>query len=252
MSKMLQAFGAVFLIAGVALAVMIFAAPGQMQVLALTPEVAAIFLVGGPLALGLGSLLEAQGTDVVGSSAISAERPAAAESVAMKPVNWNKPVESEPAKTAAATAAAGAAVVAGAAAAKIDPAKASPGVVDTINALEQAKTDIAMALGIEQSPKEKEKPAFSVVPPAAEKIEKPAVIVTPPAASVTPAATVSSAATDDDEADDPDLYVVEEKVIRGRPARVLSDGTVEAETDEGWMRFENLEHLDEYLEAMAP
>jgi hypothetical protein len=25
---------------------------------------------------------------------------------------------------------------------------------------------------------------------------------------------------------------------------------VEAETDEGWMRFENLEHLDEYLDAM--
>jgi hypothetical protein len=37
-----------------------------------------------------------------------------------------------------------------------------------------------------------------------------------------------------------------------RPARILSDGTVEAETDEGWMRFENLEHLDEYLDAMAP
>lgn len=47
-----------------------------------------------------------------------------------------------------------------------------------------------------------------------------------------------------------DLYVVEDKVIRGRPARILSDGTVEAETDEGWMRFENLEHLDEYLDAI--
>ena len=54
------------------------------------------------------------------------------------------------------------------------------------------------------------------------------------------------------EAADGELYVVEEKVIRGRPARVLSDGTVEAETDDGWMRFENLEHLDEYLEAMVP
>jgi hypothetical protein len=48
------------------------------------------------------------------------------------------------------------------------------------------------------------------------------------------------------------LYVVEEKFIRGRPARVLSDGTVEAETDEGWMRFENREHLEEYLDAMSP
>ena len=42
------------------------------------------------------------------------------------------------------------------------------------------------------------------------------------------------------------------RVLCNRPARVLSDGTVEAETDEGWMRFENLEHLDEYLEATAP
>lgn len=47
-----------------------------------------------------------------------------------------------------------------------------------------------------------------------------------------------------------ELYVVEDKVIRGRPARILSDGTVEAETDEGWMRFENLDHLDEYLDAI--
>ncbi|MFO1088236.1 MAG: hypothetical protein U1E46_01495 [Hyphomicrobiales bacterium] len=45
------------------------------------------------------------------------------------------------------------------------------------------------------------------------------------------------------------LYVVEEKIVRGKPARFLSDGTVEAETDEGWMRFENLEHLEEYLDA---
>ena len=29
-------------------------------------------------------------------------------------------------------------------------------------------------------------------------------------------------------------------------------GTVEAETDDGWMRFENLEHLEEYLDAMSP
>ena len=47
-----------------------------------------------------------------------------------------------------------------------------------------------------------------------------------------------------------DLYVVEERTIAGKPARVLSDGTVEAETDEGWMRFENVEHLEEYLDAM--
>ena len=38
--------------------------------------------------------------------------------------------------------------------------------------------------------------------------------------------------------------------IRGKAARVLSDNTVEAETEEGWMRFENIEHLEEYLDAM--
>jgi hypothetical protein len=46
------------------------------------------------------------------------------------------------------------------------------------------------------------------------------------------------------------LYVVEEREIAGKQARVLSDGTVEAETDEGWMRFENPEHLEEYMAAM--
>ena len=34
--------------------------------------------------------------------------------------------------------------------------------------------------------------------------------------------------------------------------RNRADGTVEAETAEGWMRFENLEHLNEYLDAMEP
>ena len=47
------------------------------------------------------------------------------------------------------------------------------------------------------------------------------------------------------------LYVVEERMFRGRQARVLSDGTIEAETAEGWMRFEDFDHLEEYLDAMA-
>jgi hypothetical protein len=46
------------------------------------------------------------------------------------------------------------------------------------------------------------------------------------------------------------LYVVEERTIAGKPARILSDGTVEAETDDGWMRFENVEHLEEYMDAL--
>jgi len=46
------------------------------------------------------------------------------------------------------------------------------------------------------------------------------------------------------------LYVIEELVIRGKASRLLSDNTIEAETAEGWMRFENAEHLEEYLDAM--
>jgi hypothetical protein len=48
-----------------------------------------------------------------------------------------------------------------------------------------------------------------------------------------------------------DLYVVEERLFRGQQARVLSDGTIEVETAEGWMRFEDFDHLEEYLDAMA-
>lgn len=67
----------------------------------------------------------------------------------------------------------------------------------------------------------------------------------------TPLKTSASGETPAAEPADGELYVVEDKVIRGRQSRILSDGTVEAETDEGWMRFENLEHLDEYLDAVG-
>jgi hypothetical protein len=242
MSKLLQALGALFFIAGLVLAVMTFAAPGEMQVRGLTPEAAAVLLVGGLLAMGLGSLLDAVLNQVIAEPAPMLDerlRPSA-PSPAVKPPAWTKPLEPEPLKTAAAAAPAAAAGAASATSAKLDASKMSPGVAETITALEQAKSDIATALGIDPVGKEKER----------EK-EKPALAVVPPLAA--PAAAPTPLPTDSDEAsDDPDLYVVEEKVIKGRPARILSDGTVEAETDEGWMRFENLEHLDEYLEAMAP
>ena len=64
--------------------------------------------------------------------------------------------------------------------------------------------------------------------------------------------TITGDISEEEVIDDGQLYVVEERVIRRHPARILSDGTVEAETVEGWMRFENLEHLDEYLDAMEP
>ncbi len=47
------------------------------------------------------------------------------------------------------------------------------------------------------------------------------------------------------------LYVVRETIMRGRPARILSDGTIEAELEEeGWLRFEDENHLNEYLDAL--
>ena len=71
-------------------------------------------------------------------------------------------------------------------------------------------------------------------------------------AEVTAAAETEDDIQDQAEALAPEdaLFVVEERTIRDRPARLLSDGTVEAETDEGWMRFENVEHVEEYLDAM--
>jgi hypothetical protein len=212
MSKLMFIFGILFLAAGVALGFQLHFSPGEMQVLGLTPEVAAILLVGGALSLGLSSTIGALHDRTVA--------PVVADVVAETPVE--KPAT--PKFTGFGKKTAATAVAAEASAAVAETAAASKtSVADTVAALEQAKTDIAVALGVEP---QKAAPEVSVAA-APEPEEKT-------------------------EAADGELYVVEEKVIRGRPARVLSDGTVEAETDDGWMRFENLEHLDEYLEAMVP
>jgi hypothetical protein len=212
MSKLMFIFGILFLAAGVALGFQLHFSPGAMQVLGLTPEVAAILLVGGALCLGLSSTIGALYDRTVAS--------VVADVVAETPVE--KPAT--PKFTGFGKKTAAAAVVAEASAAVAETAAASKtSVADTVAALEQAKTDIAVALGVEPQKAAAAEPVAAKAEPEA----KP-------------------------EADSEELYVVEEKVIRGRPARVLSDGTVEAETDDGWMRFENLEHLDEYLEAMVP
>ncbi len=110
----------------------------------------------------------------------------------------------------------------------------SPAVSETIKALEKAKTDLQTAFD-----------------------EKPAEPLSEAVAAAEPEPVVEDAveepADEEVSADDTgQLYVLEERTIRGHAARLLSDGTVEAETSEGWMRFENLEHLDEYLDAMEP
>ena len=219
MSKLMLIFGILFFSMGVALGFLIHFKPGQMQVVALTPEVSAILLVGGALCLGLGGLIGALSDR--GVAAVPAEVVAeAAIEKSATPATPATPKFTGFGKKAA-TATAGVATEEVAPEAAVAP---KTSVAETVSALEQAKSDIAAALGVEAH----EMPVAEPVEAKAEPEAKPEAMETT------------------------ELYVVEEKVIRGRPARVLSDGTVEAETDEGWMRFENLEHLDEYLEAMVP
>ncbi len=203
MSKFMLIVGVLLAAIGVALGLMVYFSPGQMQVVALTPDVAAILLVGGILAMGLGGVIGALENEAAvprEAAMTPAEMPAAITPI---PEFGKKLTVEEPTPV----------VVAEEPAAEI-----SPEVSETIAALEKARSDINAALA-GSTPAADE--------PAEDKEEKAEV-----------------------EAEQ--LFVVEERVIRGRPARILSDGTVEAETDEGWMRFENLEHLDEYLDAMAP
>ncbi len=214
MSKLMLIFGILFMSLGAALGFLLHFRSGQMQVYALTPEVSAILLVGGALCLGLGGLIGALRDRAVAAVPVEVVK---VETATEKPAT---PKFTGFGKKAAAVTAAAETVETPA-----EPAAAvKPTVADTVSALEQARSDIAAALGVETHETPKAEPVAAKAEPETKSEEGEAV----------------------------ELFVVEEKVIRGRPARVLSDGTVEAETDEGWMRFENLEHLDEYLEAMVP
>jgi hypothetical protein len=81
--------------------------------------------------------------------------------------------------------------------------------------------------------------------------EGPAEPAAAPATAPVAAGSSAEPAPEAAAASEDQLFVVEERLVRGKVARVLSDGTVEAETAEGWMRFENVEHLEEYLQAMG-
>ena len=241
MSKLMQVLGIVLLAAGIALAILGLVNQAQLQVRGIEMASAINLIIGGILAIGLGGVISAVGhaphhvDEYASEEAAPAAEPEAPAVVDVAPPA-EKPAETaQPARPmrfpsfgrklqeagaevpAVATATVVATTVAEAAAA---PARAAeevvtPAVKDTIDALEQAKTDLENALTGSDS-------------------------VEDMASGETPAA----------EPADGELYVVEDKVIRGRQSRILSDGTVEAETDEGWMRFENLEHLDEYLDAV--
>ena len=45
-------------------------------------------------------------------------------------------------------------------------------------------------------------------------------------------------------------HVPEQMEVRGYAVRVLADGGVEARLHQGWFRFESMNHLNEYLDAL--
>jgi hypothetical protein len=245
MSKLMSVLGIVLLAVGAALALVGLVNPAQMQVYGLTMDTAAILLTGGILSVGLGGVIGVLQNHapapvaVVEESAFETLAPIEAKIESPEPVVMAEEasvVEEQPrvrfnpfARKLGATAAAGAAVAATATEAVAEPAKSA--VDDTIAALEQAKADIANAIGgVATITEEKVEAEVEDVEDVVE--EEDDVVV-------------------EEEADAGELYVLEERDIRGRPARILSDNTVEAETDEGWMRFENLEHLNEYLDSVG-
>jgi hypothetical protein len=216
MSKLMWIAGILLVAAGVALGLMVFVSTAQIIGWGIDLQVAVTLLVGGLLALGLGSVIS--GLEMLRVSPSNAVAPVnSAAPLAPIPEFGRRAVEP---------------VVAGAAATAIE---VSEPVKETIEALEDARQKI------EQAFEPKPEPAAVDAPTALEPVEEPA----------TPDGPTEDEAPEETPAEG-QLYVVEERTIRMRPARILSDGTVEAETEEGWMRFENLEHLDEYLDAMSP
>lgn len=280
MMTFMRVGGGILAAVGVVLALLNFLMPGQMQVMGLTPEAAFTLLAGGMVAMGLGGVMAAieaaQAGAAVHLPSLAADEPvmAAPAPVVVAAPEAAAPAEqiSEPAPAPVAASAEGSrtaeermaafrrerfpgfsrhlgdaagstltglgtAAAATAATATAASASAHDSVADTIAALEKAKSDINAALG----------QSSDSLTDTVEEVEE---VETAAAEAV--AVEDEPAAGTEEQVADGELYVIEEKIIRGRPARVLSDGTVEAETDEGWMRFENLDHLDEYLDATAP
>lgn len=229
MSGLMRLCGLVLALAGVVLAVLTFQMPGQMDVYGIKLDTAAILFVGGIFALGLGGIIDAV-RQAAPRRVIETVGEAQRAAVVAEPSEEKAPdyiVRKGAETVTVATAAVATEAKAGAAAA----AKPDP-VAETIDALEKAKADVIKSIG----------GMDDIDTPAAETKSEQAK-----------SGKTSEPAEDEDVATDEDgegLYVVEERVIRGRPARVLSDDTIEAETDEGWMRFENLDHLNEYLDSV--
>jgi hypothetical protein len=232
MSKLMWIAGILLIAAGVAFGAVNLASL-QPAAAMISLDTSTILLVGGILALGLGSVIDA----------LHAQRVALAERIAVPAAAVVAPTAAKPEFTAGGASVAAAAPIAETADAAADVSSMSDETRDTINAIEQARQKMEQAFPQKQDVTDAARPAPSAAEDVAEAVEE-----------VVAAEAVIEDEVLEEEAviDDGQLYVVEERFIRRRPARILSDGTVEAETDEGWMRFENLEHLDEYLDAMEP
>jgi hypothetical protein len=216
-----------------------------MQVLGLTPEVAAVLLVGGLMLIGLGGVIGAVDKNTVATRGLrgdwsgQAAAPDTAPAVVSEFTTTSITPPPFPVPEPAVE----------------PPSPPSPSKIEAMLKESRAETGRAIAESKETAAeidkvKDRLEQALSGSPP----VEPPPLPPEPAAEPVaeTAEAQVTEAADEAGEGDDTQLFVVEERLIRGRPARVLSDGTVEAETDDGWMRFENLEHLEEYLDAMSP
>ncbi len=265
MSKIMTIAGIILLAIGLALGLVGLVNPARLGALFLTLDTATTLIVGGILAAGLGGVIAAlergvpsiAKTDaIVDQAPLAGSRGRMDEAIraAAAKIEATAPPVSLPdfpdLRGARSEGAAAAATALGAAAGAVSlgektipeiATSASTSVADTINALERAKSDMRAAFGGNggsTSPVSALKPA---TPP------NPSVAIPPPHDE--PEDEEPAAAEVEATGPNGELYVVEEKTIRGRPARILSDGTVEAETDEGWMRFENLEHLNEYLDG---
>jgi hypothetical protein len=248
MSKLMIILGIIVAAAGAVIgALSIHVSPGQMQVLGLTPEIAAVLLVGGLGLIGLGGVIGAvdrattatrglrdwlsgqeNGQAVPGTSpAVVSEFSTAGITPPPFPVP-TPPDELPPSPTPASR------IDALLKESKAETGRVVAEIKETGAAIDKAKSSLEAVLsGTPPAPPPPPPPDEPAAEPVAEAAE----------VEVTEAV---------EEGEDTQLFVVEERLIRGRPARVLSDGTVEAETDDGWMRFENLEHLEEYLDAMSP
>jgi hypothetical protein len=258
MAMLMRLCGIILAAIGLALTVMSIASPSQMQVYGLTPETGAILLVGGILSLGLSALID-RGAEL---DAGNIAAPSRFDDRVVGALSSRGPDAGFGRSAVIATSAAAATTAAVDAATKVSPetisetlSGAKTTVSETIEALEQAKSDIKAALGGSESFEshvEKNAVPAAPNPPAITPVPDPVPKEIPiPAAATEEIASVEVDEGVEEPESEPGLFVVEEQTVRGKPARLLSDGTVEAETDEGWMRFENLEHLNEYLDMVA-